>query len=177
MSVEKKEFAGFWIRFGAAIIDVLALAIFSGLNMYNTFSLKSIPLMIAIMTLLMAYKPFMEYKYGATFGKMAVKLKVTNHNFENISFDQSLIRSLPWLITSIISIVLTYLLMSHPSYMDTTGFTNISLLQKEITPAILQWLPTGILLITGLSILTNKKKMGLHDSIAKTYCIDLNDKY
>ncbi|MBK8392708.1 MAG: RDD family protein [Saprospiraceae bacterium] len=52
---------------------------------------------LVIGILLMCYKPFMEFQYGATLGKMAVKLKVVNLDFEKITLSQSIIRYIPGL--------------------------------------------------------------------------------
>lgn len=72
------RFAGFWIRVGATIVDILVMLPFVGLSFYILLVLKSLPLMIVITVIMAAYKPLMEYQYGATLGKMAVGIKVVN---------------------------------------------------------------------------------------------------
>ena len=70
---EEIEYAGFWIRVGAAIIDSFVMIPIIAISFYNLLSLKSV-ILLYILTLISAvYKPLMEWRYGATVGKMAVK--------------------------------------------------------------------------------------------------------
>ena len=45
---EEIEYAGFWIRFGAALIDMLVLIPIIALSMYNQFDMKSIVLLMFV---------------------------------------------------------------------------------------------------------------------------------
>jgi uncharacterized RDD family membrane protein YckC len=123
------KYAGFWIRFGAAIIDGLILLPFSLLYLLILFGVNvfAISLFGAFMSML--YKPFMEIKYGATVGKMALGIKVIQTNGEQISTVDGFKRFLlPWAYSSILSIVSLFCL--HQSLNGSEQFTFMSLAAK-----------------------------------------------
>ncbi|HMS67351.1 MAG TPA: RDD family protein [Saprospiraceae bacterium] len=165
------KLAGFGIRFGASLIDFCAMIPLVGISIYNTYFLKNLPLALVIGILLMCYKPFMEFQYGATLGKMAVKLKVVNLDFEKITLSQSITRYIPWLGGSLLSLATTYLLFQNPEFKETTDFMAIALIQGELMPQWINYAVNSITLISALVIIFNKNKQGLHDMLADTYCV------
>ena len=171
MELEEKAYAGFWIRVSAAVIDIMVYIIPAILIMLCVYSWKNLTLMLILNLALMTYKPFMEFKYGATFGKMALNLKVVSIDYQPMTFPQSLIRSLPWLLSATISIYAEIALMTHPLYNETVGFLQIAQLQQEVTPNTIQTIVTLFFLITVLTVAFDKQKRGLHDMLAKTYCL------
>ena len=91
------KYAGFWIRFGAAIIDGLILLPFSLLYLLILFGVNVFAISLFGALISMLYKPFMEIKYGATVGKMALGIKVIQTNGEHISTIDGFKRFLlPW---------------------------------------------------------------------------------
>jgi len=165
------RWAGFWIRTGASLIDVLVYLPLIGLNMYNLYTLKILPLQLAITLLMLAYKPFMEFKYGATVGKMAVKIKVTDENFNKISLSQAIIRYTPWIITQAVSIYTTILLFQTPAFLTANGMREVGLLQNELMSPYLSFITSGFFFVVILFVAFTEKKQGLHDMLAKTYCV------
>lgn len=166
-----EKWAGFWIRVGASLIDFLVYLPLIGLNMYNLYVFKNLPLQLIVTLLLILYKPFMEFKYGATFGKMAVKIKVVSKDFEMITLSQSIIRYTPWIIEHVFSIYGTIMLFQHADFITTTSWTDVGLLQNEVTPKAFNIVSSTILLISCVSVGFSTTKQGLHDKIAGTYCI------
>ena len=102
---EEIEYAGFWIRLGAAVIDTLVLFPIISLSIYNQFDMKSLALLYVFTVLSALYKPLMEWRFGATLGKMACKIKVVNEELRPISIDQSFGRYIPWGISAIIQLM------------------------------------------------------------------------
>jgi|26BtaG_2_1085354.scaffolds.fasta_scaffold00003_21 uncharacterized RDD family membrane protein YckC len=71
------EYATFWSRAGAYIIDGIIITIVSiVINAINIANFKSFLIYLPVAIIAILYKPFMESKYGATFGKMVLSLKV-----------------------------------------------------------------------------------------------------
>lgn len=167
------KYAGFWIRFGAAIIDGLILLPFSLLYLLILFGVNVFAISLFGALISMLYKPFMEIKYGATVGKMALGIKVIQTNGEHISTIDGFKRFLlPWAYSSILSIVSLFFL--HQSLNGSEQFTFMSLAAKmQETNGLSSLSQIGSLLsvIFGLSIALDKQKRGLHDKIAGTMVV------
>src|ERR1700676_5018267 len=83
------KFATFWSRFGASLIDgfIISFAVIP-VTYYNVTSWK-IPSLFVIASLIeIIYKPFLEYRYGATLGKMVLGLRVVGHSFEKVTLKE-----------------------------------------------------------------------------------------
>jgi len=81
----KKKYASFIDRFAAAFIDCLIVG-FAGSFISNTTWFPSI--------LILAYSVWMDGTYGATVGKMVLKLKITKENGKKITYSDALLRRL-----------------------------------------------------------------------------------
>lgn len=167
----KVQWAGFWVRVLGSIIDGLACLPLIAINMYNLYVLKNLSLQLSITFILMLYKPLMEFKYGATLGKMAVGIKVVNSNYNRISLLQSVIRFTPWLVGEVISIITMILLFQNEEFLSTTNITGVSRLQNEVVPSIYSIMGSLLLLGSVIVVAFNDKKQGVHDMLAGTYCI------
>jgi uncharacterized RDD family membrane protein YckC len=169
---EADKWAGFWIRVGASFIDFLVYLPLIGLNFYNVYRLKSLSFQLIIDLILILYKPVMEYKYGATVGKMAVKIKVVNYEFGQISISQAIIRYIPLGLGQLFSIAGTIILFQNPDFLAATTMLDIGTLQKETLAPVLNYITSFISIISCLVVAFSLKKQGLHDMLAKTYCVN-----
>jgi uncharacterized RDD family membrane protein YckC len=97
--------AGFWIRFGAQVIDTLIFIPIIGLTFWNMFGLKSTFVLVLISLPGLVYKPFMESHFGATLGKMACRIKVIDDNGKKLSLACAYVRFLPFLVSAAIALV------------------------------------------------------------------------
>jgi uncharacterized RDD family membrane protein YckC len=117
--VEKKfNYAGFWIRFGAALIDgvilsivnaAITFALFGGISVASSPGAGTGSLLLSFsitMALYISYFcGFESSSKQATPGKMAVGIKVGNYNGEQISFMNALGRYLAKFISGIILLI------------------------------------------------------------------------
>ena len=171
---EEIEYGGFWIRFAAALIDTLIFIPIMVISFYNLFTLKSVVLLYILTLLTSIYKPLMEWRYGATLGKMACKIKVVNENQEFISLDQAFGRYIPWAISVIITLMsstrmyLSAEFQNLNTYMDLTAFS-----QNDPLNTISTIYSLIFLIIVG-SLIFDKHKRGFHDKIAKTMVIKVS---
>lgn len=167
------RFAGFWIRVGASLVDMLVLIPFIGLSFYILLVLKSLPLMIANSLIMAAYKPLMEYQYGATLGKMAVGIKVINEDGGLLTPNQAIIRYVPWLVGNIINLLVLVEIFATPGFDEVEGFMeyNMFVAQNPSTLTSLSSVAGFLILISAIVLLFNKQKQALHDKWANTYCI------
>ncbi len=167
------RYAGFGIRFGALLIDFVATLPLYGLVVYALAELRSLPFMILAWLLIAAYKPLLEFLKGATFGKMALGLKVINESGGKISITQSIIRYLPWLISDIIRILVLVEFSNLGGLDEVEGFMEyvILLQEKESTLHALSNKVVWLAVLSGIFVFFNQEKQALHDKLAKTYCI------
>jgi uncharacterized RDD family membrane protein YckC len=166
-------YGGFWRRFGALFIDSLfLLLIIYPLNWYDLTNLKSYSLYVLVGLLAVLYKPVMEYSYGATLGKMALKLKCTNDKYEKISIIEALTRNAVFLIPAITSLALNYFVFTSPAFIEAS--TN-----KEVGKVILQFpiimwvnnLPYLFWIVDAIALGSDNRKRSLHDRWANTFVI------
>lgn len=167
----KDRWAGFWIRVVASIVDLLVFLPFIAIVIYNQMSIKSLPLVLILTLIMMVYKPFMEFKYGATLGKMAVKIKVVNYHFTQINITQAIVRYFPWLLGNIVSIISTILLFQHPDFVSSTTFIEIRNLQNQLPTSTINFITSLVVLIAVIVVAFTSNKQGIHDMMAKTYCV------
>ena len=179
LTTEQVEYATFWKRVGAYLLDAIFLILIIGIiNFINISNYKSFLLYLPFALIGICYKPFMESYYGATIGKMILKLKVTNENFEKIDMTTSILRSLILVFPAAMYVPIYYLAFNNPSLMDLNGFMEFS---KAMTAEYSMLGIIGnlslILIIADIIFLLidqTKKQRSLHDRIADTYVI--NDK-
>ncbi len=163
--------AGFWIRLGAAVIDGLIFLPLMALSFYNLMSIKEFSIQIGISLVMMIYKPFFEAQYGATLGKMVVKIKVVNSSFGAINMQQAITRYWPWLISSVISLFGTYLVFQESGFASADSFLEIGALRQQTSLQFINYISSILFIALGISIAVNTKKRGIHDLTAGTYCI------
>lgn len=166
-----RKFAGFWIRVGASLIDLVVYLPLIGLNMYNLYVWKIIPLYFLLFLLLIIYKPFMEFKYGATLGKMAVNIKVVNQDFGKITLAQAIIRYIPWILNQAVEIISAVILFQHPDFYSISSMVEFGNLQNELISPAYSFITSMFSLISCIIVGLTSHKQGLHDLMANTYCI------
>jgi uncharacterized RDD family membrane protein YckC len=173
---EEVQYAKFWDRFGAYIIDALLIGLISfGLNYLNFISLKSFYLYLPLALTAILYKPYMESRYQATLGKMALNLKVTDLNYERIDFEKSLLRSLIVVMPALLLIPVQYLAFDNSNLMAIDEFWEFSKGVTETYPRMgtLNSIFSLVLLVDLIMLLadSSKRQRSLKDRIAKTYVL------
>jgi uncharacterized RDD family membrane protein YckC len=112
------EYAGFWLRFGAWMIDafimwIFNLIIFIPMGMFTSATPENPTVFFSFMPVIMlvqyaipaAYETWFVGKYGATPGKMACKLKVVVEDGERVTYLRALGRHFAkWLSAMILAI-------------------------------------------------------------------------
>jgi uncharacterized RDD family membrane protein YckC len=170
------EFATFWTRAGAYILDGLIIgSITFSLSLVNIAQFKSFFFYLILTLISMLYKPYMESEYGATLGKMILKIKVTDYAFNQITFHTSLMRSAILVFPGLLYIPIYYFAFSNPNITEADGFMEFSQLLAYEYP-IQAWIGNLIFLIVLVDIIVlmadaTKTQRSLHDQIAKTYVI------
>lgn len=166
-------YAGFWPRLWAMLIDWLVVVVFTlPVLIYNILNWKSIPLMIAVSGLSLAYKPFMELNYGATLGKMALKIKVVNYEFERLKLSEALLRNIFTLGLGFISIVTAIFVFAEPEFKEISSWTDYTVFSQNYDSTNwVNYLTFFIYVVEMIVLLNDTQKRSLHDKIGKTYVI------
>jgi uncharacterized RDD family membrane protein YckC len=93
--IKKEKYAGFWIRFLSYIIDYIVLIIPSIIMKYIIDKRYIIINILVGFILMWLYYALMESsKYQGTLGKMILNLKITDLNYNKISFEKATLRFL-----------------------------------------------------------------------------------
>lgn len=98
------KYASFWRRFFALLIDTIIISFIPGMYGQNETTL------ILAFAVNIAYFVWMNGAYGATIGKMVLKIKITKENGSKINYSDALIREIASLL-SFIALFLGYLWM------------------------------------------------------------------
>jgi len=169
---ENIKHVGFWDRFMAVVIDIFVLLPPIIGSILNILYLKNMLLFVLLNILMILYKPLMEYKYGATVGKMVLKLKVVDYNYQPITLVAAFLRSILSIATSAFNTTIIAGMFLIPEFenISTYGAWNAFLMANPIMNLYtkLSWL---LLVIDILPMKSDPNKRTLHDRIAKTYVI------
>ncbi len=171
------KFATFWPRLGATILDSLIIGFFVLPITYLNVTAWKIPWIYILTTLTsLFYKPFMEYRYGATIGKMAARLKVVGYNFERITLNEELKRVSFYYLPSILIAIMTVKSYFSSGFRDLPGFVEFQNYIGETNPAIpwVNLIVMGFAVADCVTFFTNYQRRSLHDMYAGTYVIQKN---
>ena len=171
----KIVYGGFWERFGALFLDGIAYGlIIIPLTWFNLFTWKSQMINVLISIIAICYKPFLEYKWGATLGKLALNLKVVNRDLQKANGIEVLKRNSFFIGNSIFSLIMTCIMFNNPDFQFVTTFSDYMEFSKENREIIstLISLMFGILLIVDVCFMIDDvQKKTLHDRFGKTFVI------
>lgn len=172
------RFANFGPRLGATVLDFL---IFSPLIFgagYFQIKAPNFNYYAIIAVLASIYKPIMEGAFGATPGKMILKLKVVGNGLGKLSYVEAFTRYIPWGLALLGTLYFAQMMSQIPGIEDNEGMQDYAVIVAEwqmenmSTPMrwaqnLIGWVP----LLSALFMLGNKKRQAVHDQLAQTYVI------
>ena len=171
------EYVGFWPRLGALIVDGLIMVPVMLIFTLFARSYEAVMISQILFTMIvLIYKPFMEYKFGATVGKMAVNAKVVNAAYQKPELRDALLRNIFNISHNLIGIVFLFVFFSLGELPRTSlDYNNMRpLSDTEVIKTIIDALFGIIAIVELIVLLTDEKFRSLHDKIAKTYVIKGN---
>ncbi|BDS12152.1 RDD family protein [Aureispira anguillae] len=169
-------YATFFQRVNAFVIDSLVFIPLNLLAEYNTFFLKNFLIVIFIALAWCVYKPVMEWKYGATLGKMVLKMRVVDDQMQGISLNQALLRFLPYFAVSLSALLSSYSLFHADGFQEVNNFTSLQDLQQEPSNGGGFLLSVFFFIFSATAIFFDEKKQAMHDRFSHTYCILIQNK-
>jgi len=166
------KYGAFWPRFWAILLDWLVLSILTPLTIYNKNEWKSLLVFIVILIIQIAYKPLFEYVYGATPGKMALKLKVVNYEFRKASLQEILLRNIFHFAGGAVNLGIGLYTFAQPAYLQTSTLQQYEILGDGRLLILITWGSMLLIYITDLIVmLSSPQNRSLHDRIGKTFVI------
>ncbi len=175
-------FATFGYRLGAYLLDaIIASIIIAPIVYFAGFGISFTSL--ALFSILgVLYRPVLETLYGATFGKMILKLKVVQKGGVAITAMQAVLRSSPFIIASLVSLWAQQDLFTFPGFEDIDSFVSYIEVAQEYQAEYGMFPVKGLIsnvvsmlpLISALFLLGHARKQALHDQLAETYVIRTN---
>lgn len=166
-------YGGFWQRFGATFIDGLIMAPINWGIGYLTSRYYETTILIALTSLLtIAYRPAMEYIYGATVGKMALRLKVVNRNFERCELHEILLRNIFQIVYPLLGLVYTMYNYYNLQHFDSSSISTSSTSSPLNAIQILNIIFLMLFIVEAIVLISNSQKQALHDKIAGTYVVE-----
>jgi len=171
------RFSTFGDRLGAYLIDgLIIIAATFPLTYFNvgTWKIPSLYLLIALFTVL--YKPVLEYRYGATWGKMLVGLKVVGPDFGKITLKEEMQRVSFYLVPSILQHILTLGVYFSAAFKSTKDYTEFNRYILSENPSLI-WINVIVFFLLVADVITffaNRPNRALHDIYAGTYVVEKN---
>lgn len=173
-------FAKFWTRLGAMLIDgLITILIILPVTYFNVMQWK-IPWIYILSSLAtIIYKPFMEYQFSATLGKMAVGIQVVGQQFQKVTLKEELRRVSFYLVPNIIQQVLTLKVYFSDQLNSIHHYKDYNDYIISTNPAlyILNIIVIVLLFVDCITFFSNNQNRSLHDMYAGTYVIEKRFRY
>lgn len=158
-------------RVFALMVDCIVFLPLNLLAQHNVLVLKSFPLVVLITVAWWVYKPVMEWRYGATLGKMVVKIRVLDSNMQNISLNQALLRFMPYFAISLSQLLFHFNLFYTAGFEEATTLEGIKILVETLGINSAPLLTYFIYLFLVTPVVYDDKKQAIYDKLSQTYCI------
>ncbi|PWT98785.1 MAG: hypothetical protein C5B52_11635 [Bacteroidetes bacterium] len=176
VELEKPQvvYANFWLRLIALILDgIIMMSVVGIITFVNLWNWRSVLILLISTFTPIVYKILMEYKYGATIGKLVLKIKVVNVDLARADLKDIILRNIFGIAFAIASFG-----VSLPLYLSTGamgGFSSFghsaSLQSTTLGNYVLTCTIYGLYIIEAIMVATDDSKRSLHDRIARTFVV------
>lgn len=163
--------AGFWIRFGAQIVDGLVFLPIGILIVWNSWSLKNTTVLVLATVPGLIYKPLMESLFGATVGKMACGIKVVDATGKKLSLFGAYVRYFPWLVSTGVNLAGQLILFSSEQFQSASSIEELMRAQEGNFLGPIGTLVNVLVLIECIVAAFTFRKRALHDMLAESFCV------
>ena len=169
--IKNDQYATFLDRFLAAILDFFITLGPLGYLMYLGYTEKSIVLMLIGGIIGLLYQPVMEGIWGATLGKMIMKITMVDSDFDQIDLGQSLLKNAIYIIYRIIAILGQFWVVGTERFQEAEGFFEAIQAGEKSPYEVITLIWMIVILISVFAMLGSSMKQTLHDRLANTYCV------
>ena len=172
------KYAGFWKRLGAGWFDgfVLLLPIIFLMWIHSISRTWAFLTELPLAFLFYGYEIYFHGRWGQTFGKRSVSIKVVALDGSSVTWRQAFLRSSVGLGLGVLYSISTFVALFNMTDADFSSLSWADLAIKqadlspyinEITIAMYIWMASEVVVL-----LFNRKKRALHDFIAGTVVVE-----
>jgi uncharacterized RDD family membrane protein YckC len=169
--IRNVEYATFLDRFLAAILDFFITIGPLGYLMYLGYTGKNLVLLLLATILGMLYKPLMEGIWGATLGKMIMKVTMVDSDFDQIDLGQSLLKNAIYIVNSLIGLLGQFWVAGTDKFKEAEGFLEAMSAGEGSPYGTISLIWVLVMLVSIFAMLGSSTKQTLHDRLASTYCV------
>jgi uncharacterized RDD family membrane protein YckC len=113
----------------------------------------------------------MESRYGATLGKMALEIKVTDEAGKLIDLKTSFIRSSPDIVSAVFGLIGVLVFFNSPDFQFAESLEEFILLMEKTSVEPWQTIINLFVVVDAVVVAFTHRKRAIHDFMAKTYCV------
>jgi len=166
--------AGIQNRIIAWCVDRIVLLPFT-IGVMNVFvGSKSLPIMVLLLVGEALYKPVTEKLYGQTLGKRVTGIRVVTQEYGGeITWNQSLLRFLPWALSFYATIFVYIRYFEAPGFAEITDWYGMVDFQRNhpMSNSTLVAMLTAMPMFSTIWIFSDVLRRAIHDRIAGTVVI------
>ncbi len=168
------QYVGFWPRFGARLIDSIILRILGYVLSFISAGTGSILIFTTTSLIPFLYHPFMEYRFGASIGKMALRINVVTYEFQKPGITNVILRNIMYGGLELISILFS--LFYFYRFREADDSRSIGSLFTSVSDGVNWWVIyaftiLALVIVEIICLVTDEKHRALHDRIGKTYVV------
>ena len=164
------QYATFWRRVGAHLLDQFILSTATSMLVYTTRTqVEGYLLTICTGLITVAYKICLEKEYGQTLGKMITNIKVADDDFKPLTYVQVIKRNYFVIVSTAVTLLLVFNVFDVASFGPAgTSYSDVALAQVAHPLNLILGI---IYCIDCLAITSNNTNKTLHDILANTIVI------
>lgn len=173
--LDESIYAGFWIRIGAALLDLLIVLPFAILTVYlNSLSAYSYYYtVIPNILFFFWYQIYLVKSKGGTPGKLLTGIKVIKIDGKDAGWEEAIMREIVTIIIMLFGIFMTITALSNAdiAYYESQPWYMKSQYLMTLAPALFTlytWAYNGWILSEFVVLLFNKRRRAIHDFIGRT---------
>jgi uncharacterized RDD family membrane protein YckC len=160
-------------RFFAYLIDgIFLLPVSVGLLFVNLSVWQSTIVFFLANLILIVYKPFMEFKYKATLGKMVLGLRVGDYEGKQLTLVSAFLRNIFFIGLSVYSTIIHFRLLTTPGKDNISLFNFIEQVNTSPESEILNYILLGLFFVEGVVVLADQRRRSPHDMIGKSLVME-----
>lgn len=168
-------FGSFRDRFLASLIDGVVLLPLVLIEWFNKSTFKILPLMVFTFLVGFLYKLVLEYRYGATVGKMVLKLKVVKKKFQQVNLAGVLLRNIFDIGQRVFFFVVALIVYLGEDFDSIRSNAEFVAAQNQVVNMMPYLYGFSILSVIEVVVLiSDKKRRAIHDFIGGTFVIKTN---